>query len=583
MHLISNVKLLFIALLSLGLVACSKDSTDKAPPAMFSADSSLLQYVADDTAYVFAMLEPLPDDVMDKLEPQLDTTLKSYHRLIRGVLREEIESGEENDEESVARMERVAAVVDGMSGLFSLEGMRGAGIGRDATAVMYGAGLLPVLRVKLTDAEDFEAALVRIETEAGAPMAVSKIDDQSYRYTGDDKGRVIIALVGSDLVVSLVPTGIGDDSLREILGLKAPATSIAASGRLRKMAADNGFTGYGAGFVDIERAAGVFLDAPSGINAELLNAVDYSSESLSPVCRDEIRVMAAVAPRLVTGYTDITVDRIASNSILELRKDIADGLATLVAPVPGMGSDHGGVFSFGMSIDLLAAREFYSARLEAMQKDPYECEHFAELQAGLEKGREMLNQPVPPMVYGVKGFLAVVENIEGLDIASKTPPTSIDMRFLLATENAPGLLAMGSMFSPELAALNLQADGKPVRFESPQLQAAPIDTAYVAMNDGALAISVGEGTEVGLAKMMEAKAGDPPPFMSMQMDAGRYYSFIGEAMMASNELSADSPAEVNAAVGDIMQGISELADRLSFNVNFTDRGIEVPTELTLAD
>lgn len=575
------LSLILFAPLALG--ACGKDAEEKAAPGRFSAEDTLLQYVADDTPYVFAMLEPAPDDVMDKMEPQIDVSLKAYHKIIRGALREEIESGDAASEEELARMEHAVAVVDEMGDLFSLEGIRNAGIGRDSTMVVYGAGLLPVARMSLTDAAAFEATIARIEKEAGASMAVAEIDDQSYRHIGDDQVRVIMALVGSDLVVSLVPDGLGDDSLREILGLTPPAGSLADSGRLEKVAADNGFTAYFAGYADVQRVASVFLDAPAGINADLLAAMDYSSDELSPVCKEEIRALAATTPRLLSGYTDLTVEHIESNTILELRSDLAEGLAKLAAPVPGMGADQGGLFSFGMSLDLMAARDFYAARLDALEQDPFQCEHFAELQASLEQGREVLNQPAPPVVYGIKGFLAVVENIEGMDVATKTPPTSIDMRLLVATENAPGLLAMGSMFSPEIAALNLQPDGKPVRLEAPQLTAAaPVDAAYVAMSDTALALALGEGTDRALGDLIAAPAGEPPPFMSMHMDAARYYTFMGDAMKAGAAESSESTPEVNEAVYEIMTGVGKLTDRLSFNVMFTERGIEFPTDMTLA-
>jgi hypothetical protein len=204
------------------------------------------------------------------------------------------------------------------------------------------------------------------------------------------------------------------------------------------------------------------------------------------------------------------------------------------------------------------------------------------MQSGLQQGRQMLNQPLPPIVYGLKGFLMVVDEIEGFDIASMQPPESIDMRFLLATDNAPGLFAMGSLFSPELAELNLQADGKPVRFDSPQLQ-APIDSAFLAMTDNALAMAVGEGSDTGLGPMLQAPAGTPPSFMSMHMDAARYYSFIGDAVMAQDSNDTATTARVNSAVKHMLQSMGGLVNRLSMDVNLTQHGIEMPTVITLAD
>jgi hypothetical protein len=202
------------------------------------------------------------------------------------------------------------------------------------------------------------------------------------------------------------------------------------------------------------------------------------------------------------------------------------------------------------------------------------------MQQSVANGRAMLNQPVPPMVYGFRGFLAVIDDIQGMDIQNKQPPTDIDMRFLVATDDAQGLLAMGAMFSPEIASLNLQPDAKPVKLEVPAM-AATIDAAYVAMSENALALSFGAGSEAGLAPMLTAKSATPPPFISMDMDAGRYYGFIGDVTMQPD--GAEHSPEVTRATGDLMRAMEQMFSRIAFDVQFTDRGVEIPSTVTLAD
>ena len=139
----------------------------------------------------------------------------------------------------------------------------------------------------------------------------------------------------------------------------------------------------------------VFLDDQSGVNAELKSMIEDVDSKMSDACKDDLRCMAGIMPRIVIGYTDVKIEKLSSQAVFELRQDLA-------------------------------------------------------------AGREILDQPVPPVGYGFKGFLAVVEDIEGLDLQSEIAPTSIDMRLLVSIDNAEGLLAMGAMFSPELAALDLQ-------------------------------------------------------------------------------------------------------------------------------
>lgn len=565
--------------LSLAVLACtdSSDQTASAP----APNPGLLKYVPADTPYIFAMLEPLPEEVADKLEPKIDAMLKSYQRVIRTIVQTSAEkSAESKDDEGLP--EEALAALEEFAGLLTIEGLRSAGIDRNSTMVLYGVGLLPVLRMTLSDGSLLDAAMARIEAKAKDSMSVATIDGQSYRYAGNDEGRLIIAVIDDEFVLGIVPTNLPDDRLKSVLGLTLPTTSIADSGELQKIMDDNGFLSRSVGLVDFERIVATFLDDQSGVNQELLALMDYDRSELDEVCKTEIREISGIVPRLVFGSTEMSVDQFVSNMILEVRSDIAAGLATLPAPVPGLGSEQGGLFAFGMGIDLLAARSFYSDRLDALEADPYECDLFADLQEGVEQGREALNQHIPPIVYGFKGFLAVVENIEGMDLANNQPPTSADVRILVATENAAGLLAMGAMFSPEIAGLDIQPDGEPVKFESQQL-AGVVDVAYVAMTDEALAISIGQASQVRLGEMLSAEINEPHPFMSMEMDTARYYDFIAKSMVMEDDEDDQLPPELEAAFGDMMAVSGKLFSRMTFQVEFTERGIEFPSTVELSD
>jgi len=413
-------------------------------------------------------------------------------------------------------------------------------------------------------------------------MSNATIAGQPYRFVGGDEAQIVIAIIEDEFVLSIVPTDLSEDLLKAVLGLTLPARNIADSGELQKIMADNGFVQHSVGLIDVERIVATFLDDQTGVNAELLSLMEYDSSELDEVCKAEIRTMSGIVPRIITGYTEMSVKQFTSNTIMEVRSDIAEGLATLPAPVPGLGGKQGGLLAFGMSINLLAARDFYAARLDAMEAEPYECDLFADLQAGVAQGREALNQPIPPIVYGFKGFLAVVESIEGMDLANNQPPTSADARFLVVADNASGLLAIGAMFSPEIAALNIEPDGEPVRFESPQLDGI-VDAAYVAMTDEALAISIGQGTEARLAGMLAAPINDPHPFVSMEMNAARYYDFIAQTMVLEEDDEDETPPELKAAIAELMTVIGNMFSRMTFQVEFTERGIEFPSTIVLSD
>ena len=572
----SNLALLLIVALLLS--ACSKEPAETSDKTSLSSSEGLLKYVPADTPYLLAMPTALPDDVLDQLEPQADVTLKMYPALIKGILNSVIAT-KQGEGEDIDDLQEVMPFVDELGGLLSIEGLHAAGIDRESLLVVYGVGVLPVIRITLSDGSLLEAAVTRLEDAAQKKMSVATIGAHEYRYAGGDNARVIVAIIDNELVVSVVPAELSEEHLNAVLGLTLPDENVAESLALQNIADKYDFREYLVGFIDLERIASVFLDDQAGVNAQLLSMMEYDGSAISDTCKADARSLAGIMPRIVVGYSDISVEKLSSKAVFELRQDLASGLSTMTAPVPGLGSDHGGIFSVGMSTNILAAREFYSGRLDAMESKPYECEEFADLQAGVASGREVLNQPVPPIVYGFKGFLAVIEDIEGLDLKRQQPPTSIDMRLLVSIDNTEGLLAMGALFSPELAALNIEPNGEPVKLEMGQIAALGL-TVHVAMTDSAIALSVGDGIQDKLGDMLQAKVSDPSPFMTFDMDAARYYNFIGDAMLADGG-GMDAMPELREATQAIMDMARESFSRLSITVGFTEHGIELQSTVHL--
>lgn len=557
------------------LTGCDRGEKDARVPSDLLAESAdVLKYIPADSPYVFATLAPLPDDVMDHLEPKLDRILVSYQAVLREVV--VMKQAEEGlDAADSEEAEQVQAFVDELAGLLSVEGLREAGISRDSMGAFYGNGLLPVMRLELEDAASFEATLARLEERAGSQMPVAEAAGQSYRYFDAEELRVVIAVTEEQAVFSLVPSTFSEEQTGRALGLTLPDSNITETGVLEGLVGKYGFENYIVGFVDLPKFAERFVGEPTGLDTDLLQLIEYDNSQVSDVCKAEVRAMAGIMPRMVIGYTGIQTTQFDSNLVFELREDLAEGLQTLTAAVPGLGVETNALMSFGMSLDTRAAREFLEARLDAMEAKPFECEHFADIQAGTVSGRQALNQPIPPMVYDFKGFLAVIDNVEGLDVATQTPPTSIDGTFLLAMENAQALVAMGAMFSPEIAALNLQPDGNPVALELQQLQGMGVD-AFAALSDIGLAISVGEDAETEAAAMLGAETASPTPFMSFSMDAARYYNFMGEAIAAGDDSGDKAPTpEMKDAMNEMMQSVADLYDRMSGDVLFTEHGIEL--------
>jgi hypothetical protein len=324
----------------------------------------LLNFVPADSPYVFASLAPLPDDVLDKLEPKIDRILSSYQVLLQEIVAMAAESsqGEGDGAEGPTHQEKAVAVMGELSSLLSVEGLRGAGFERSSRSVLYGNGLLPVLRIEVSNGALFEAALARIEESAGEAMETVSIAGNPVRYVDVDKAKILVAILEKQVVMSIAPVDFAEPQLGSLLGFTAPAANIATAGVLQKISSEYDYDEYFVGYLDIVRIVNTVTGDAKGLDADLV-ALATGEHVLSDVCRVEIREMAGIAPRMVMGYSDVSTDQFRSQAVVEMRDDIAAGLKTWPAAVPGLGGDAGSLISFGMSLDVMAVRKFVEARL----------------------------------------------------------------------------------------------------------------------------------------------------------------------------------------------------------------------------
>ena len=545
--------------------------------------SNVLQYVPANTPYIIASTKPAPKKLAEKLEPTIDEVLQAYQTVLRHVMAEQLAKLSE-DEASANDAEKVRGVFEEFIGLMSIDALRDAGIDRESAMAFYGNGLIPVLRFELTDEEAFDDVVERFEKKAETSLSIGTAKGKSYKFAAVGAAKIVVATLNEQAVITIVPASFDEAKVAQSLGIDKPRQSLVRTKTLRSIGKEYGFSEYMTGYVDNRRIAEIFTGQGSDFDRELFAMTDSELPELNDQCRREVMEMAGIAPRMVFGYSEMSTDIVESSMIIELREDIADGLATIPTAVPGLGSDPGGLVSFGVSMNLLKLRDFYEARLDAMEASPYECELFADLQDSAVKGREALSQPIPPIVYSFRGFVANIIDINGLDMGGNSPPESIDASILLATENAESLIAMGAMMDPQIAALNLLPDGKPVKLDLPQL-AELADQAFAALSANSVSISIGEGAENNSAEMLVARSVNPAPFLSMSMDSARYYAMIGDAMANEqvDEEGAAMPVAVREALRDVMRLSGSIYERMNLDVRFTGRGIEFDGRMHLSD
>lgn len=569
-----------IAALAILAVGCGKK--DKA---VTDAASGLLSYVPADTPYVFASLSPLPKALRDKLEPISEKTAEMMKDSFDTIAT----SAEENDASSEKMMKALSVVYD----FVNPETLREFGLDDGSTSVLYGNGILPVARLTLVAPDKFAPRFAQMLTDLELESTAEKAGNIAYnRVAINEDVAVLVAQIDDMLVITLAPEGLTDNDVALLLGDTKPAESVADTGALKALGDKYGYLSQGLGFVDFERLLATFIDTPSGLNAALFEIGGGRPwEDFDDTCRAEFKSLAGVMPRMTVGYTAVSADGFEVLPVFELREDIAKALKPVAGRVPGLGSDTDALMKFGIGIDPKGLRSYIEDKVAAVNDAPYQCAQLFGLNMAAMQMVQALQQPVPPLVYNFRGFFFEVDNFDGINFSSPTPPESMDFSLLLAFDNVQGLLQMGQMFVPQLAAMPLEPNGESVQIPQELLTGYKGET-FVAMTENLLSIASGKGASANAAALAGASDEAEPLLMAVSVDMAAYMKLMGdlqkEALADIEPLDDEMDTAQAEAVGNILSTNDELMklyadvfDREGIRLELSDRGVEMPVTLTL--
>lgn len=565
-----------VAIAAASLVSACGKSRDA--DSAFSDESSLLRYVPADSAYLFAKLGPMPADYTARVKPQMDIINAENRKLVeRAIL-----GGRDDRDELTPELEDMLELFTDLNDLMSTGGLESAGIGPDSQLVVYAQGILPVLRIELRDVDAFNAKVAALLQRVDVELETAQLGGTDYRYLTLDKLRLLLLVDDGQAVISASPSDYSDEQLTALLGLELPAKNIAAEGVLADIAERYDFKPHYVGFSSTEKLLAAGLASGGLIDQALVDAGRGSiNDMLSDTCRAEFTAMSAIAPRVVLGVRRADATRVDSSVIVELREDIAAGLEGLASPVPGLGTLDSGLLTFGMSFNAKVARDFAEQRFESIVAEPFDCEFMAGINTGATQALEFIKrQPVPPTAYDFKGFILSIEDIEGLKPG--TPPTDVKARAsgLLAIDNPESLMALGNMFVPEIAALNLTTDGEIVPLPSDTGSRMSMSAeSYISMSKNAIGVAAGDGGDQRLAALMALPPNEDAPLLYANVDAGAYITLVSNATQMG--LADSGQDDVMTSTQAMLDAVGELYDRMSVDVRITEHGVEMNSLVTL--
>jgi hypothetical protein len=417
--------------------------------------------------------------------------------------------------------------------------LRAIGIKPDTRVALYGVGLVPVLRLELGDPAAFRAEVARVEQAAGAKLQVAKVGEQEYWQVGSKALVAAIAIEGSHLVVTALPSSAGDDLKRALLGLTRPGENLAAAGTLDALAKSHGFSPYGEGFVDFTRLAGRLTRPLQGSDADFADALGLPPIATDAACRAEYLDIARHFPRVTAGAEEITAQRLRIRTQLEIEPGLAGQIAAAIGAAPGTADPNGGTVDFSIALPVLKLKDFWLAQTGAVAAKPYACASLAPLNAAFADSGAKVDVTVPPPFSDLTGMRVSIDKF-AYDAATGGTP-QVAGKLLIATTNPMAALAMAQLVVPGLQKLKLATDGKPVVLPADALP-LKLPEVSVAMNDKAIAVATGAGEAAALGAYLVAPAATTPEFLRVSF-RGAVYGWMAQSFEA---MKAALPAENRA-------------------------------------
>lgn len=562
---------------ALSLTACN-NSGEPAAPDVTESTKSLLSHVPADTPYVMANLRPIPEDVLDANFRRMEPVMAEMQQQLST-----LKTGLESDDSSVTGEDLtdhlLLALLNELDGKLNRAGLESLGWDLQSTSVIYGAGAFPVARFGLSDAATLRATLLRVMENAGVNATEHELQGISYwRMTAPDTTEVpvgiYVSILPDHLAVSMYPAEFEAEFLPTFLGLETPDSN--ASELLAGLNTRHGFTPYGTAYLDLHGLADEFMDPGTAMARVMKSSGEFDPASLSEQCITETHGIIDNAPVMTFGFTEMTVDAVGYRFLVETASPLAAQLQELVAEIPAARalSDRIAELAFGMKVG--AVRDFLRQKAQAVVDDPFQCEHFAEMNQHAEEALVKLDQPIPPFVNNFRGFRLSLKDLV-LDPGTSIP-TDVRGHLAVHVDQPEMFVGMAQMFLPDLSELTIAPGEPPVRIPDSMVSIQGI-VAYAAMSYEAIGMSLGEGEEVSLPEFLDAGAGPEGTFLSADYDYDAYYEYQLKGLKTGT--SDDNPyGSVMAISRASMLAAKEAVDRNHVDMKFTADGLVIESRVT---
>jgi hypothetical protein len=534
-----SLRLCLVAIVA-GALACGGGAPQPATLSSRWSAPSILAEVPADAPYLIALLEPMNDALrqrmMHNLDAQLAQSMKALDKLRDGGGKLE------------PWMRAVLALADELRAKGSAAWLDQLGIDPRGRFVVYGMSLWPVARIEIRDPTKLRATIARVLSAAGAQPQQRTLDGRAYWLVSGGEFSSVAAVLDREAVAAVLPTAAVDAALPQILGIRPPDHSLAATTTVPDLLARHRFLGVLLGYLDAHRIVDVLAAAqPRPIDTQLRTATG----PVSADCRADLDRFAAAIPRLVLGYHRFDDAGFDASMVLETQPATVAALRKLHAVVPEVTPRPTGhpLFAMAAALDPDQLIAWLQDQARQIHDRPFRCAWFAEWNEAAADIAAKLAAPLPPTWRGVRGFAMAIDD------ATILPP-SVTGHVLVAGDRVADLVQSLAGQVPAIAGIPLTKDGRPVALPTRALR-IPVP-AHFALTTDRLVIAAGDGSERRVTEHLRSAAPKASPLFTMAFDVPRLQQILASL--------GQTPVDNLGSLRDVGLGLDLDDTGISFDV-----------------
>ncbi|ABZ78083.1 conserved hypothetical protein [Shewanella halifaxensis HAW-EB4] len=436
---------------------------------MSTSDNAVLSYVPADTPIFSAQLQPFP------IKSYINSLSEAYRQYPVGAL-DELKQETDPRAKFLLSLAKsyMASMKDGSTFIQTF------GLAENIRSYFYTLGLMPVIKVEVANADAIWALLDKAEAESGFTHTnanLKGVDYRSYQLTDEsEKEHVnLIFAVHDGLLTSTITTSLSETVLLETaLGVTPVDNSIVDAHIIEEIIKKYGFMNEGISYINHKEIVTALTSTDGNQLAGQLSKLfemleeDPLVELRTPACQQELASIADNWPRTVAGYDELKVtDKestfgfrtvVESNNLVLL-----NAYQTLRGYIPPYVQDtDSNVFTFGLGIDVNQMVPSLTAIWDDMLTPEYQCGPLAEMQAQMSQQSPGMLGMFTGMANGVKGVGVSLIDYKISDDLDNPQLESLDAVVSLSAENPSMLFNLVKPFAPELANIQLSANGNAI-------------------------------------------------------------------------------------------------------------------------